>query len=90
MQHKLEAQYAMKLESALGDVNNLRQQLELKANEVKSSSAAVDELRSANAELEVRQCCFTIEKDQSLISDGDCTARFQDHRCWNRGRKESR
>jgi kinesin family protein 5 len=51
---KLEAQYAMKLESALGDVNDLRNQLELKSNEVKSSSATVEELRAANAELEVR------------------------------------
>ncbi|GAA5832586.1 hypothetical protein JCM3766R1_004253 [Sporobolomyces carnicolor] len=49
---KLEAQYAMKLEAALGDVMDLRQQLELKSNEVKSSSATVEELRAANAELE--------------------------------------
>jgi len=67
MQHKLEAQYAMKLESALGDVNDLRQQLELKANEVKSSSAAVEELRAANAELEVRCHCFTTRHEH--ISD---------------------
>ncbi|GAA5910435.1 uncharacterized protein JCM6883_003008 [Sporobolomyces salmoneus] len=49
---KLEAQYAMKLEAALGDVSDLRQQLELKSNEVKSSSSTIEELRAANAELE--------------------------------------
>ncbi|GAA5977159.1 hypothetical protein JCM5350_003241 [Sporobolomyces pararoseus] len=49
---KLEAQYAMKLEAALGDVTDLRNQLELKSNEVKTSSATIEELRAANAELE--------------------------------------
>lgn len=53
VQGKLEAQYAMKLEAALGDVTDLRNQLELKSNEVKTSSATIEELRAANAELEV-------------------------------------
>jgi kinesin family protein 5 len=43
----------MKLEAALGDVTDLRQQLDLKSNEVKSSTSTIEELRAANAELEV-------------------------------------
>ncbi|GAA6062684.1 hypothetical protein JCM10212_002507 [Sporobolomyces blumeae] len=52
IKQKLEAQYAMKLEAALGDASNLKQELELKANEVRSVTATLEELRAANAELE--------------------------------------
>lgn len=49
---KLEAQFAMKLESALSDASDLKQQLELKAQENKSISASLEALRGTNAELE--------------------------------------
>lgn len=51
---KLETQYAMKLEAALNDASDLKQQLELKAQENKSVTATLESLRGANAELEVR------------------------------------
>lgn len=44
----------MKLEAALNDAGDLKQQLELKAQEVRSLSTSIDSLRGANAELEVR------------------------------------
>lgn len=52
-QNKLETQYAMKLEAALNDVGDLKQQLELKAQENKTTVAVVESLRGTNAELEV-------------------------------------
>ncbi|KAM0745937.1 kinesin heavy chain [Meredithblackwellia eburnea MCA 4105] len=52
IKHKLEAQYAMKLEAALGDATDLKQQLELKAQEIKSMTTTNEALRSTNAELE--------------------------------------
>ena len=53
-QNKLDAQYAMKLEAALGDAGDLKQQLELKAQENRSITASLESLRGTNAELEVR------------------------------------
>lgn len=52
LQNKLEAQYAMKLEAALNDASDLKQQLELKAQENKSVTATLDTLRGNHAELE--------------------------------------
>ncbi|KAK4700548.1 kinesin family member 5, partial [Phenoliferia sp. Uapishka_3] len=52
IKNKLEAQYAMKLESALSDAGDLKQQLELKAQENKSITANLESLRGTNAELE--------------------------------------
>ncbi|GAA5893338.1 hypothetical protein JCM6882_008008 [Rhodosporidiobolus microsporus] len=52
IKNKLEAQYAMKLDAALTDANDLKQQLELKAQEVKNTTATLEQVRSANAELE--------------------------------------
>ncbi|BGP16792.1 hypothetical protein JCM10213v2_004796 [Rhodosporidiobolus nylandii] len=52
IKNKLEAQYAMKLEAALTDANDLKQQLELKAQETKNVAATLEQVRSANAELE--------------------------------------
>ncbi|KAI5475516.1 kinesin family member 5 [Pseudohyphozyma bogoriensis] len=52
IKNKLEAQYAMKLEAAISDADNLKQQLELKAQENKTVNATVESLRSTNAELE--------------------------------------
>ncbi|GAA5837885.1 hypothetical protein JCM11251_004689 [Rhodosporidiobolus azoricus] len=52
IKNKLEAQYAMKLDAALTDANDLKQQLELKAQEFKNTTATLEQVRSANAELE--------------------------------------
>ncbi|GAA5965702.1 hypothetical protein JCM21900_001566 [Sporobolomyces salmonicolor] len=52
IKNKLEAQYAMKLDAAIGDASDLKQQLELKNQELKNVSATLEELRGANAELE--------------------------------------
>ncbi|GAA5851767.1 hypothetical protein JCM8547_001202 [Rhodosporidiobolus lusitaniae] len=52
IKNKLEAQYAMKLDAALADAEDLKQQLELKAQETKNTAATLEQVRSANAELE--------------------------------------
>ncbi|GAA6008802.1 hypothetical protein JCM10207_001729 [Rhodosporidiobolus poonsookiae] len=52
IKNKLEAQYAMKLEAALTDANDLKQQLDLKAQETKNIASTLEQVRSANAELE--------------------------------------
>ncbi|KAM0789248.1 hypothetical protein ACM66B_000091 [Microbotryomycetes sp. NB124-2] len=52
MKDKLEAQYALRLDAALNEVGDLKQQLELKAQEAKTVSSALDSLRSSHAELE--------------------------------------
>ncbi|GAA6032440.1 hypothetical protein JCM8097_008176 [Rhodosporidiobolus ruineniae] len=52
IKNKLEAQYAMKLDAALTDANDLKQQLDLKTTEAKNIAATLDQVRSANAELE--------------------------------------
>ncbi|VDB83016.1 unnamed protein product [Peniophora sp. CBMAI 1063] len=51
LKNKLEAQYAAKREAHLGEVQDLKQQLELKGNEVRSLNAAIDSLKSVNEEL---------------------------------------
>ncbi|KAG6814358.1 hypothetical protein H0H92_010944 [Tricholoma furcatifolium] len=48
---KLEAQYAAKRDAHLSEAADLRQQLELKANEVRSLNASIDSLKSVNEEL---------------------------------------
>ncbi|BGP32653.1 hypothetical protein JCM10296v2_004434 [Rhodotorula toruloides] len=52
IRNKLEAQYAMKLDAALNDANDLKQQIELKSQEVKSVNAKLEQARAANLELE--------------------------------------
>ncbi|KAG6890681.1 hypothetical protein C0995_005053 [Termitomyces sp. Mi166 len=51
---KLEAQYAAKRDAYLSEVQDLKQQLELKGNEVRSLNASIDSLKSVNEELKVR------------------------------------
>ncbi|KAG6818099.1 hypothetical protein H0H87_000003 [Tephrocybe sp. NHM501043] len=48
---KLEAQYAAKRDAHLSEALDLKQQLELKANEVRSLNASIDSLKSVNEEL---------------------------------------
>ena len=57
-QNKLEAQYAAKRQTHESEVQDLKQQLELKANEIRSLNATVDGLKSVNEELKV--CHFSI------------------------------
>ncbi|EMD38406.1 hypothetical protein CERSUDRAFT_113562 [Gelatoporia subvermispora B] len=51
LKNKLEAQYAAKRDAHLSEVQDLKQQLELKANEVRSLNASIDSLKGVNEEL---------------------------------------
>lgn len=52
IRNKLEAQYAMKLDAAVHDVEDFKQQLELKNQEIRAAHSSLEHLRTANAELE--------------------------------------
>ena len=54
MKNKLELQYAAKREAQLSEVSDLKQQLEIRNNEVRSLNASIDSLKSVNEELKVR------------------------------------
>ncbi|KAJ3855907.1 kinesin heavy chain [Lentinula lateritia] len=49
--NKLEAQYAAKRDAHASEVSDLKQQIELKANEVRALNASIDSLKSVNEEL---------------------------------------
>ncbi|KAJ3551915.1 hypothetical protein NM688_g4433 [Phlebia brevispora] len=51
LKNKLEAQYAAKREAHQNEVNDLKQQLELRSNEVRTLNATIDSLKSVNEEL---------------------------------------
>ena len=53
LQNKLEAQYAAKRDAHQSEVSDLRQQLEMKNNEVRSLNVSIDSLKSLNEELKV-------------------------------------
>lgn len=57
-QNKLEAQYAAKRQAHESEVQDLKQQLELKANEIRSLNTSIDGLKSVNEEL--KACHFSI------------------------------
>ncbi|THH16352.1 hypothetical protein EW146_g4278 [Bondarzewia mesenterica] len=48
---KLEAQYAAKREAHLSEVTDLKQQLEMRSNELRSLNASIDSLKGVNEEL---------------------------------------
>lgn len=48
---KLEAQYAAKRDAHLSEAYDLKQQLEMKANEIRSLNASIESLKSVNEEL---------------------------------------
>lgn len=52
-QIKLEAQYAAKRDAHIHELADLKQQLEMKSNEVRSLNASIDSLKSVNEELKV-------------------------------------
>ena len=54
-QTKLEAQYAAKRDAHLSEVFDLKQQLEMKANEIRSLNASIESLKSVNEELKVNE-----------------------------------
>ena len=58
-QSKLEAQYAAKRQAHESDVQDLKQQLELKTNEIRSLNTTIDGLKSVNEELKV--CRFPFD-----------------------------
>ncbi|KAI9571537.1 kinesin heavy chain [Boletus coccyginus] len=49
--NKLEAQYAARREASIAEVADLKQQLELKSNEIRSLNATVDSMKNVNEEL---------------------------------------
>ncbi|KAE9391655.1 kinesin heavy chain [Gymnopus androsaceus JB14] len=49
--NKLEAQYAAKRDAHASEVSDLKQQIDLKANEVRTLNASIDSLKSVNEEL---------------------------------------
>jgi len=49
----LEAQYAAKRDAHVGEVQDLKQQLEMKGNEVRNLNSSIDSLKSVNEELKV-------------------------------------
>ncbi|KII88481.1 hypothetical protein PLICRDRAFT_41639 [Plicaturopsis crispa FD-325 SS-3] len=51
LKNKLEAQYAAKRDAHIGEVSDLKQQLEMRANEVRNLNASIDSLKSVNEEL---------------------------------------
>ncbi|OCH94990.1 kinesin heavy chain [Obba rivulosa] len=51
LKNKLEVQYAAKRDAHLSEVQDLKQQLELKANDVRSLNATIDSLKGVNEEL---------------------------------------
>ncbi|KAH7914711.1 P-loop containing nucleoside triphosphate hydrolase protein [Hygrophoropsis aurantiaca] len=51
IKNKLEAQYAAKREATISEVADLKQQLELKGNEIRTLNASIDSLKSVNEEL---------------------------------------
>lgn len=60
-QTKLEAQYAAKRDAHLSEASDLKQQLEMKGNEVRSLNASIDSLKSVNEELKVRYSKLKIQ-----------------------------
>ncbi|CAL1704439.1 unnamed protein product [Somion occarium] len=51
LKNKLEAQYAAKRDAHASEVQDLKQQLEIKGNEIRTLNATVDSLKSVNEEL---------------------------------------
>lgn len=53
LQNKLEAQYAAKRDAHLSEVQDLKQQLDIRSNEIRTLNATIDSLKSVNDELKV-------------------------------------
>ena len=53
LQNKLEAQYSAKRDAHQSEVADLKQQLEMKNNEIRGLNASIDSFKSVNEELKV-------------------------------------
>ncbi|KIM87108.1 hypothetical protein PILCRDRAFT_95952 [Piloderma croceum F 1598] len=51
LKNKLEAQYAAKRDAHVSEVQDLKQQLEMKGNEIRNLNSSIDSLKSVNEEL---------------------------------------
>lgn len=71
IQNKLEAQYAAKRDAHLSEVQDLKQQLELRGNEIRSLNATIDSLKSVNDELKV-----SLKLNRSILQLTAQTAHF--------------
>jgi hypothetical protein len=54
-QAKLEAQYVARQQGHAAEVQDLKQQIELKGNEIRSLNSTIDSLKGVNDELKVRR-----------------------------------
>ncbi len=52
-QNKLEMQYAAKRDAHASEIQDLKQQLDIRSNEVRTLNATIDSLKSVNEELKV-------------------------------------
>lgn len=78
LQNKLELQYAAKREAQLSEVSDLKQQLEVRNNEVRSLNASIDSLKSVNEELKVR-----VIRNHAVHMFSFLSARICCHFRWN-------
>ncbi|KAI6022682.1 P-loop containing nucleoside triphosphate hydrolase protein [Pisolithus marmoratus] len=51
LKNKLEAQYAARREASIAEASDLKQQLELKSNEIRSLNATIESMKNVNEEL---------------------------------------
>jgi len=88
-QNKLEAQYAAKRQAHENEVQDLKQQLEFKANEIRSLNTSIDSLKSVNEELKVCRLFirWLAQRVRSLIAGVESVCC---HLGWNRRRQEPR
>lgn len=88
LQNKLEAQYAAKRDAHVGEVADLKQQIEMKSNEIRGLNASIDSLKGVNEELKVRASqqffCHT------PLAHLNFSACVRGHLCRHRGREEPR
>jgi hypothetical protein len=84
-QNKLEAQYAAKRDAHLSEVADLKQQLEMRGNEIRTLNGSIDSLKSVNEELKVRRWKLAAGR----VSLTMAIACFCRNICWYRGWQES-
>ena len=63
LQNKLEAQYAAKRDAHASEVQDLKQQVEMRGNEIRTLNATIDGLKSVNEELKVSCIKFSLASD---------------------------
>jgi len=83
MQSKLEVQYAAKRDAHVSEVQDLKQQLEMKGNEIRNLNSSIDSLKSVNEELKVPPTSPLYSYVTDIVPDAACLCR---HVCRHRGR----